>query len=233
MKNDQPDSRDRTPPDHMRDVFLALKYAKGAIRIGCDPTQYLLDAVESLARHVAGDGGGAAMADPTMPGTLDEGTGSMVTASTTIDTAALRGLLNSGTPGRWIAGAAREDGTAPVYCPNRGPARVIVPVAETKPSDANLIAALRNAAPALLDEVERLRAEVRVLTGQREALWMLLDNIDTLDDSCRDDDRAFREYTRKHQQRRFVVYDPEAAPIQPETEEVRLIRDRNEKDACT
>lgn len=31
-----------------------------------------------------------------------------------------------------------------------------------------------------------------------ELLWQLLDNIDTLDDSCRSDDAAFRRLARKH-----------------------------------
>jgi len=44
---------------------------------------------------------------------------------------------------------------------------------------------------------------------QRDALWMLLDNIDTLDDSCRDDDQAFRECARKIQRRRFNIHNPE------------------------
>ena len=87
--------------------------------------------------------------------------------SASIDTAALRALLDKGTPGRWIAGAAREDGTAQVYCPNRGPMRVIVPVAETEPHNAALISALRNAAPTLLDEVDRLR---EALAGERRHL---------------------------------------------------------------
>ncbi|MCK5606923.1 hypothetical protein KAR91_33785 [Candidatus Pacearchaeota archaeon] len=36
-------------------------------------------------------------------------------------------------------------------------------------------------------------------------LWQLLDDIDTLDDSCRDDDLDFRNHTRKYQQRRHAV----------------------------
>ena len=107
-----------------------------------------------------------------------------VTAS--IDTAALRALIDKGAPGRWIAGAAREDGTAQVYCPNRGPMRVIVPVAETEPHNAALIAALRNAAPALLDaadERDRLRADVAWL---REALTILAEHEPSWpDDFCR------------------------------------------------
>ena len=110
-----------------------------------------------------------------------------------IDTAALRALLDKGTPGRWIAGAAREDGTAQVYCPNRGPMRVIVPVAETEPNNAALIAALRNAAPALLyaadervamiDANDRLRADNAAL---RAALVILAEHEPSWpDDFCR------------------------------------------------
>lgn len=36
-------------------------------------------------------------------------------------------------------------------------------------------------------------------------LWMLLDDIDTLDDACRDDDRGFRAHVRKVQQKRFEI----------------------------
>ena len=93
--------------------------------------------------------------------------------SASIDTAALRALLDEGTPGRWIAGAAREDGTAQVYCPNRGPLRVIVPVAETEPHNAALIAALRNAAPALLDaadERDRLRDALDKINAIRNSI---------------------------------------------------------------
>ena len=34
-------------------------------------------------------------------------------------------------------------------------------------------------------------------------LWKLLDDIDTLDDACRDNDRSFRGLTRKLQKRRW------------------------------
>jgi hypothetical protein len=36
-------------------------------------------------------------------------------------------------------------------------------------------------------------------------LWMLLDDIDTLDDACREDDHSFREATRTTQRRRFEI----------------------------
>jgi NTP pyrophosphatase (non-canonical NTP hydrolase) len=60
------------------------------------------------------------------------------------------------------------------------------------------------------EEAERLRAEVRELKRQRKELWMLLDHIDTLDDACREHDDVFRNFTRKHQKRRFEFWTPES-----------------------
>jgi len=47
------------------------------------------------------------------------------------------------------------------------------------------------------------------LEKQRDALWQLLDDIDTLDDSCRDDDHIFRERVRAVQQKRWEIYNRE------------------------
>jgi len=47
------------------------------------------------------------------------------------------------------------------------------------------------------------------LTRQRRELWMLLDHIDTLDDSCRDNDEAFRNLVREHQKKRFAIWNPQ------------------------
>ncbi len=55
----------------------------------------------------------------------------------------------------------------------------------------------------LIDELNAVRRE-------REVLWMLLDNIDTLDDACRSNDTRFRELARRQQKRRFGIYNPEA-----------------------
>jgi hypothetical protein len=52
--------------------------------------------------------------------------------------------------------------------------------------------------------VEKDRA---ALIQQRDSLWMLLDNIDTLDDICRDDDARFRSAVRKIQQCRHDILD--------------------------
>lgn len=72
--------------------------------------------------------------------------------------AKLRELLAGATPGRWICGEAREDGSCQVYAPNRGPMRVIVPIAETETNNGPLIAALQNAAPRLLAVVAAAEA---------------------------------------------------------------------------
>lgn len=36
-------------------------------------------------------------------------------------------------------------------------------------------------------------------------LWMLLDDIDTLDDACRANDAAFRSHAREVQRKRFEI----------------------------
>ena len=59
-------------------------------------------------------------------------------------------------------------------------------------------------------ENDRLRGEAVLLKKQRRELWMLLDHIDTLDDACREHDDAFREFTRKHQRRRFAIWNPDS-----------------------
>jgi len=50
-----------------------------------------------------------------------------------------------------------------------------------------------------------LSEDPRRLQTIAEFLFGLLDDIDTLDDACRDDDATFREQVRKVQQRRFEV----------------------------
>ncbi len=52
---------------------------------------------------------------------------------------------------------------------------------------------------------EQLKAERDRFKAHAERLWQLLDNIDTLDDSCRDNDMAFRLNTRKHLKARFDI----------------------------
>jgi hypothetical protein len=58
-------------------------------------------------------------------------------------------------------------------------------------------------------EYEKILAENALLRDQRDQLWKLLDEIDTLDDSCRSDDGSFRYMTRRAQKRRFDIYDPD------------------------
>ena len=55
----------------------------------------------------------------------------------------------------------------------------------------------------------KLPSPLEAAVSARDALWMLLDNIDTLDDSCRDNDLAFRDAARREQKKRFHIYDPD------------------------
>ena len=57
----------------------------------------------------------------------------------------------------------------------------------------------------LVAEIEALRSLVEERTAAAEKLWALLDDIDTLDDSCREHDDLFRERTRLRQQKRFQI----------------------------
>jgi hypothetical protein len=58
-------------------------------------------------------------------------------------------------------------------------------------------------------DVAYLIDELYAVSKEREELWMLLDNIDTLDDACRSDDARFRRLTRRQQRRRFDIHNPE------------------------
>jgi len=53
------------------------------------------------------------------------------------------------------------------------------------------------------------------LVQQRDALWALLDNIDTLDDSCRDNDLGFRLRVRSRLRKRFDIFNPDDAMPEP------------------
>jgi hypothetical protein len=57
-------------------------------------------------------------------------------------------------------------------------------------------------------QVVSKKVELSVAIRQRDALWALLDNIDTLDDSCREHDDEFRGRARVYLKRRFEIYDP-------------------------
>lgn len=59
--------------------------------------------------------------------------------------------------------------------------------------------------PLVADADEVVDKSLQLFERVRAAssLWKLLDDIDTLDDSCRDDDAMFRKKVREVQQRRF------------------------------
>jgi hypothetical protein len=65
--------------------------------------------------------------------------------------------------------------------------------------------------PPSLKQPTPSRAEVTYneICKQRDELWALLDNIDTLDDACREDNERFRSLTYRQQRRRFAIYNPE------------------------
>jgi len=60
-RSDEPDSRDWIPPEDMRGIFEGFKRARSCMSIDGDGPEealnYLIDAVEELAIHVAGDRG--------------------------------------------------------------------------------------------------------------------------------------------------------------------------------
>lgn len=69
--------------------------------------------------------------------------------------AAARAAKEQSGSGRWVVSDEREDGTAQVYSPNRGPLRVIVPVAETSRVCGEYIASLSpDAVIALVTEMQ-------------------------------------------------------------------------------
>lgn len=55
--------------------------------------------------------------------------------------------------------------------------------------------------PAYQDVLD-LRAKYEEAIAERAALWALLDDVDTLDDSARDDDKLFRDLARRIQKTR-------------------------------
>lgn len=56
-----------------------------------------------------------------------------------------------------------------------------------------------------LEELHAAETQRDQFKARAERLWQLLDNIDTLDDSCRDNDAAFRREARKQQKQRFEI----------------------------
>lgn len=81
-----------------------------------------------------------------------------------IDIPTLRRLLGEATPGTWklwgMAVMADVDGTSDVQMAKRVASTFFQLDGHPRTNDASLIAALRNSASELLDELERLRAEV-------------------------------------------------------------------------
>lgn len=83
-----------------------------------------------------------------------------------IDTATLRALAEAATKGPWEAYTVPQTRTeAPYIAVEVGETEVRIARFEGGHYDAAFIAAARTAVPALLDEVERLRAEVDVEYG--------------------------------------------------------------------
>lgn len=56
-------------------------------------------------------------------------------------------------------------------------------------------------------------AKLAAAEAQRDALWRLLDDVDTLDDACREDDAAFRKRAYATQRKRFDIYTPADGPV--------------------
>lgn len=54
-------------------------------------------------------------------------------------------------------------------------------------------------------ETDTRDALIKELVRAAKFLWDRLDDIDTLDDACRENDKAFRENVRQVQRRRFEV----------------------------
>jgi len=73
----------------------------------------------------------------------------------------------------------------------------------------------RKVASVLADEKEQMKKETgnmgdkadtkKAWRERAEKLWQLLDNIDTLDDSCKDSDAAYRNHSRKYLRARFEI----------------------------
>ena len=56
--------------------------------------------------------------------------------------------------------------------------------------------------------IEAQEAEIKRLQDDVSVLWMLLDDIDTLDDGAKDNDALFRKACYKIQQKRWKIKDP-------------------------
>lgn len=118
----------------------------------------------------------------------------------------------------WICGAEREDGTAQVYSPNRGPARVVVPVAETSKVCGDFIAAWSPAsALAALDRIEELGRQCAMaesIASDRNAVV-----------AQRDEARTDRDFFDDERQKLAAAHDALAEALAVATEALRQIGD--------
>ncbi len=81
----------------------------------------------------------------------------------------LEQLASNRTTNHWAA-TIREDATAQVYAPDRGPMRMVVPIAETTADDAEFIIAMRNGLKRLIDAYAAQAEELTAVCAQRDAL---------------------------------------------------------------
>ena len=58
-----------------------------------------------------------------------------------------------------------------------------------------------------------IQTDFQRVLKERDQLWQLLDNIDTLDDACRERDDKFRELSRVHLKKRFEILLPSANDV--------------------
>ncbi len=59
--------------------------------------------------------------------------------------------------------------------------------------------------PGLIEAVDAVCQQLAAVTSERDQLWVLLDDIDTLDDVVKDDDKVFRVHARQLQERRHAI----------------------------
>lgn len=71
-----------------------------------------------------------------------------------------------------------------------------------------LIRALTPREKDLVGVVKALQEREAKLSADVQTLWMLLDDIDTLDDAAKDDDSGFRKACCGIQQKRWAIKDP-------------------------
>lgn len=65
----------------------------------------------------------------------------------------------------------------------------------------------RKKAKAWMDDAARYSENSNFWRGRASALWMVLDDISTLDDMCKSNDAAFRNLIQKHLEKRWKIID--------------------------